>query len=295
MVNNELSENERAASLLRRSLGLAAVGVLSLVFCGPSTARGEFLSFAWRGEAGTAHYAWANPFASPTSLGGSPELYSYAPNSQLLPSDPPTGTAAVVTAAFPGSSGNFYTFAAEPFTLRSPSSLSAGDAGTIALQVRGFLGEAGGFLDGIGLGSSKRAPDSTTLRSSQTVSPPGAPGPQTLVEYLYLWENVGDQSGSFEISFTKAAHGSLSGFAIDSSIAAEAVPEPTTAALAAAGALAVAGSAARRLLRRRRRHAVAGASPSSSCSSSSPSSACSSGSCCRRSGRSGRPPAARSA
>jgi len=164
-----------------------------------------------------------------------------------------------------------------------------------ALQVRGFLGEAGGFLDGIGLGSSKRAPDSTTLRSSQTVSPPGAPGPQTLVEYLYLWENVGDQSGSFEISFTKAAHGSLSGFAIDSSIAAEAVPEPTTAALAAAGALAVAGSAARRLLRRRRRHAVAEASPSSSCSSSSPSSACSSGSCCRRSGRSGRPPAARSA
>jgi hypothetical protein len=274
----------------------------------PGTAAAEFLVPSWRGNANTTWYQWANPYGTETSLGGDPELFSYAPGNSAVPSRAPSGTASLVTPLIPISTGNFYngsfgfgTFTPDTFTLSVPSFLQSGSAGTIWLQVRGALGEFNSFISTPRLTVGSGSAAATLVQQVVTGTAGGGGFGSTVVESLYAWDSVVTGGGLLTIEFENANHVSLMALSVDTATIT-AVPEPTTAAMAAAAALAAAGHAGRRFVRRRRvatdtdlDAGTPAGSPSSSCSSSSPSSACSSGSCSRPCNRRGSPPAAASA
>jgi hypothetical protein len=279
--------------------------VVAAIVCGlPGTAAAGFLVPSWRGNADATWYQWSNPYGTETSLGGDPELFSYAPGSSAVPSPAPFGAASLVTPLIPIGTGNFYngsfgigTFTPDTFTLSVPSFLQSGSAGTILLQVRGSLGADNVFISTPQLTAGSGSVDATLLQQVTTGSAGGGGFGSTVVESLYAWDTVVTDGGLLEIEFENASHVSLMALSVDT-VAAVPVPEPTSASLAAA-ALGAAGGAIRRLVRRRRSfttpNPVAGTpagSPSSSCSSSSPLSACSSGSCSRPCSRRGKVPVA---
>ena len=258
---------------------LVAVGCACLL---AGTAAADFITPTWRGDATATWYQWGNPPGFGVGDEISEDLFSYAPSSSQVPDPAPGGTASLVTPMVPSpGSGNLYNFSSLPVSLSVPSFLTSGSAGTVVLQVRGFLGEFGTFIGTptILSGTSQLAFDAYEQLSSEIVNT--FQGPQTRVERLYGWTSIAGVDGPVEISMLKGNHASLIAFSVDTLAA---VPEPTSAALAAAAALVAAGHTGRRFVRRRRSAsasdgvALAG-SPSSNCSSSSPSSACSSGSC----------------
>lgn len=278
---------------LFRSIRLA---LLAAVACGlPGTVAAEFLTPSWRGAPGATWYQWANPYGTETSLGGDPELFSYAPGSSAVPAFAPSGTASLVTPLVPIATGNFYngsfgfgTFTPDAFTLSVPSFLQSGSAGTIMLQVRGSLGEFNSFISTPRLTVGAGTAAATLLQQVTTGSAGGGGFGSTVVESLYAWESVVTDGGLLQIAFENANHVSLMAFSVDTSATVAPVPEPTTAAMAAAAALAAGGLSGRRFIRRRRPVAEQDAeatspagSPSSSCSSSSRSLRRSSGSCSR--------------
>jgi len=299
----------------RRSLFLALVTVGTMivaVLCSPTESRGEFLVPSWRGASDATWYQWANPpgFGDETSLGGDPELFSYAPGSFAVPSPVPAGAAILVTPLIPIGTGNFYNgiffgpgpFVPDTFTISIPSFLQSVSAGTVVLQVRGSLGENGVFISTPRLTVGAGTVSASLLQQVTTGSAGGGGFGSTVVESLYAWESVVTDDGLLQIAFENANHVSLMAFSVDTSATVVPVPEPTTAAMAAAAALAAAGCAARRVRRRpsaaRPPAAAAEAierSPSSNCSSSSRSSGCSSASCSRRCRRFGKAPVAASA
>ena len=288
-------------SCLIRSIRLA---LLAAVACGlPGTAAADFVTPSWRGAADATWYQWANPYGTETSLGGDPELFSYAPGSSDVPSPAPPGTASLVTPLVPISTGNFYngsfgfgTFTPDTFTLSVPSFLQSGSAGTIMLQVRGSLGEFNSFISTPRLTIGAGTAPATLLQQVTTGSAGGGGFGNTVVESLYAWDSVVTNGGLLQIAFENANHVSLMAFSVDTSATVAPVPEPTTAAMAAAAALAASGLAGRRFVRRPRpadtdtEQAAPAGLPSSSCSSSSRSSGCSSGSCSRPCNRPGKPP-----
>jgi hypothetical protein len=266
---------------------LVAVGCACLL---AGTAGADFITPSWRGAATTTWYQWGNPpgFGEGVLISEDPELYSYAPTNSQVPDPAPGGTASLVTPMVPSpGTGNLYNFSSLPVSLAVPSFLTSGTAGTVVLQVRGFLGEFGSFIGAptILSGTGQIAFDAFEQLSSEIVNT--FQGPQTRVERLYGWTSIAGVDGPVEISMLKGNHASLIALSVDTLAA---VPEPTSAALAAAAALMAAGHAGRRFVRRRRSASASdgvapAVLPSSNCSSSSPSSACSSGSCsppCRR-------------
>jgi hypothetical protein len=270
-----------------RSLSFVASLVASCLLAGPAFA--DFITPSWRGTADTTWYQWANPYGTETSLGGDPELFSYAPGSSFVPAPAPSGSASLVTPLVPISTGNLYngafgigTFAPDPFTLSVPSFLESGSAGTVTLQVRGSLGFGGMFISTPQLLVGSGSVAATLVQQVVTGTAGGGGFGSSTVESLYAWNSVATDGGELQIVFTNGNHVSLMGFSVDTSRTVAVVPEPTSAASAAAGVLAAAGLAGRRLLRRRRRATSppaptggpAPASPSSSSSSSSPSSRC---------------------
>lgn len=283
-------------SSLFRSIGPVVVAALLCIL--PGTAAAEFLVPSWRGSAGATWYQWANPYGAETSLGGDPELFSYAPGNSAVPSPAPSGTASLVTPLVPIGSGNFYngsfgfgTFTPDTFTLSVPSFLQSGSAGTVMLQVRGSLGEFGSFISSPRLMVGSGSVAASLIQQVTTGTAGGGGQSSTVVEALYAWDSIVTDGGLLEIEFENANHVSLMSLSVDASATIAAVPEPTSASLAAA-ALVGMGGAIRRFVRRRRSfttpNPVVGTpagSRSSSCSSSSPSSVCSSGSCSRRCSR----------
>ena len=290
---------------MTRLLQPIRLALLAAAACGlPGTAAAEFLPPSWRGAAGTTWYQWANPYGTETSLGGDPELFSYATGSSAVPAPAPSGSASLVTPLVPIGTGNFYngsfgvgTFTPDTFTLSVPSFLQSGSAGTIMLQFRGSLGAGGAFVSTPRLTVGAGTAPATLLQQVTTGSAGGGGFGSTVVESLYAWESVVTDGGLLQIAFENANHVSLMAFSVDTSATVAPVPEPTTAAMAAAAALAASGLAGRRFVRRRRASADQDAdasspagSPSSSCSSSSRSLECSSGSCSRPCNRPGKPP-----
>lgn len=285
------------------------ISSIAALLCSPADSRGEFLTPSWRGNSGATWYQWANPYGTETSLGGDPELFSYAPSNSAVPTPTPSGTASLVTPLIPIGTGNFYngsfgfgTFRPDTFTLSVPSFLQSGSAGTIMLQVRGALGEFNAFISTPRLTVGSGSVAATLLQQVTTGTAGGGGQSSTVVESLYAWESVVTGGGLLQIAFENANHVSLMAFSVDTSATVVPVPEPTTAAMAAAAALAAAGQAGRRFVRRRRATidtdldaGTPADSPSSSCSSSSRSSECSSGSCCPPCSRPGRAPDAASA
>jgi hypothetical protein len=283
--------------------------ITALLYSLPGTAAAEFLVPSWRGASDATWYQWANPYGTETSLGGDPELFSYAPGNSSVPSPAAFGAASLVTPLIPIGTGNFYngsfgfgTFTPDTFTLSVPSFLQSGSAGTIWLQVRGSLGAGNVFISTPRLTVGSGSATATLVQQVVTGSAGGGGFGSTVVESLYAWDPVVTDGGLLKIEFENANHVSLMAFSIDTSATVVPVPEPTTAAMAAAAALAAAGHAGRRFVRRRRAatdtdidSGMPVGSPSSSCSSSSRSSACSSGSCSRPCNRRGNPPAAASA
>lgn len=253
------------------------------------TAAAEFLTPSWRGTATATWYQWANPYGSETSLGGDPELFSYAPQAATVPAIAPSGTPRLVTPLVPVGSGNFYngsfgfgTFRPDTFSLSVPSFLQPGSAGTIWLQVRGSLGEFNSFITTPRLTVGNGSAPAALVRQVTTGTAGGGGFGSTVVETLYAWDPIVTDGGLLEIEFENANHVSLTALSVDTTAAAV-VPEPTAAALAAAAALVAAGRAGQRRLRRRPASdgPDGAASPSSNCSSSLPSSACSSASSSR--------------
>lgn len=286
---------------LFRSIRLPLLAALACGLPGPAAA--DFLSPSWRGGPTATWYQWGNPYGAETSLGGDPELFSYAPNSFAGPSPAPSSTASLVTPLVPISTGNFYngsfgfgTFTPDTFTLSVPSFLQASSAGTVMLQIRGSLGASNSFISTPRLTVGAGTVAASLLQQVTTGTAGGGGFGSTVVESLYAWESVVTDGGLLQIAFENANHVSLMAISVDTSATVVPVPEPTTAAMAAAAALAASGLAGRRFVRRRRPGGPASelaappASRSSSCSSSSRSSACSSGSCSRPCSRPGKAP-----